>query len=81
MSVYFNINLDLFFIVYKFFVLGLFGLQVIVEISIFLVLFLATADTFLFRVGLLGVLIKTFRLVLVCAIVGTKSYFTTLIKI
>ena len=45
--------------------LGLFGLQVIVEISIFLVLFLATADTFLFRVGLLGVLMRTFRLVLV----------------
>eukprot|EP01035_Chromulina_nebulosa_P024422 gene24422-31801_t len=46
-------------------ILGLFGLQVIIEISIFLVLFLATADTFLFRVGLLGVLMRTFRLVLI----------------
>lgn len=49
---------------------GLFGLQVIIEISIFLVLFLATADTFLFRVGLLGVLMRTFRLVLVCLMVS-----------
>jgi hypothetical protein len=45
--------------------LGLFGLQVVIEIAVFLVLFLAMADTFLFRVGLLGMLIKKFRTVLV----------------
>lgn len=44
--------------------LGLFGLQVVVEIGVFLILFLAMADTFLFRVGLLGLLIKKFRTVL-----------------
>lgn len=44
--------------------LGLFGLQIVVQISVFLVLFLATADTFLFRVGLLGFLVKAIRLVL-----------------
>lgn len=40
-------------------------LQVIVQISIFLALFLSMADTFLFRVGLLGVLMKKFRSVLI----------------
>lgn len=44
--------------------LGLFGIQVVVQISIFLVLFLATADTFLFRVGLIGVLIRSMKSVL-----------------
>ena len=39
-------------------------LQCIVQISIFLALFLSMADTFLFRVGLLGVLLKKFRSVL-----------------
>jgi hypothetical protein len=45
--------------------LGLLGLQIVVEICIFLVLFIAMADTFLFRVGLLGLLIKKFRFVLI----------------
>jgi hypothetical protein len=45
--------------------LGLLGLQIVVEIFIFLILFIAMADTFLFRVGLLGLLIKKFRLVLI----------------
>jgi hypothetical protein len=40
------------------------AIQLVVEISIFLVLFLAMADTYLFRVGLLGVLLKKFRMVL-----------------
>ena len=43
---------------------ALLGIQAIVQISIFLALFLSMADTFLFRVGLLGVLIKKFRSVL-----------------
>ena len=38
--------------------LGIFGLQVVIQISIFLILFLATADTFLFRVGLINILIQ-----------------------
>ena len=42
----------------------LLGIQVVVELSIFFALFLAMAETFLFRVGLLGILIKKFRLVL-----------------
>lgn len=46
------------------FLLGLVGLQVIIEISVFLLLFLAMADTFLFRVGLLGLLLQKFKLVL-----------------
>ena len=46
------------------FLLGLVGLQVIVQITVFLLLFLAMADTFLFRVGLLGLLLKKFRFVL-----------------
>lgn len=40
------------------------GVQIVIEISIFLALFLAMAETFLFRVGLLGLLIKKFRFVL-----------------
>ena len=42
----------------------LFGAQVFCQVSIFLVLFLAMAETFLFRVGLLGLLLKKFRAVL-----------------
>jgi hypothetical protein len=45
--------------------LGVFGLQVVIQISIFLILFLATADTYLFRVGLLGILIRTITFVLI----------------
>ena len=45
--------------------LGLLGIQVVIQISIFVILFTAIADTFLFRVGLLGLLLKKFRLVLV----------------
>ena len=45
--------------------LGLVGLQTVVEISTFLILFIAMADTFLFRVGLLGFLMKKFRTVLI----------------
>ena len=41
------------------FLLGLVGLQVVIQISIFLILFLAAADTFLFRVGLLNILVRT----------------------
>lgn len=37
---------------------GLFGVQVIVQITVFLILFLAAADTFLFQVGLLGILLR-----------------------
>lgn len=44
--------------------LGLYGLQVVIQISIFLILFLAMADTFLFRVGLLPFLVRKFRFVL-----------------
>jgi hypothetical protein len=45
--------------------LGLCGLQIVIEISIFLILFMSMADTFLFRVGLLGLLIKKFKLILI----------------
>lgn len=45
--------------------LGLLGLQAVVEISTFLILFVAMADTFLFRVGLLGLLMKKFRTILI----------------
>ena len=41
------------------------AIQLIIEISIFLVLFLTMAETYLFRVGLLGILIKKFRYVLI----------------
>jgi len=41
-----------------------FGLQLVVQISIFLTLFLMMGDTYLFRVGLLGVLSKQFPTVL-----------------
>ena len=43
---------------------ALVGVQAIIQISIFLALFLTMADTFLFRVGLLNVLLKKFRSVL-----------------
>jgi hypothetical protein len=39
-------------------------IQLIIQISIFLVIFLSMAATYLFRVGLLGILIKKFRSVL-----------------
>mmetsp|Transcript_17074 Transcript_17074/g.35159 ORF Transcript_17074/g.35159 Transcript_17074/m.35159 type:complete len:202 (+) Transcript_17074:57-662(+) len=42
----------------------MFGLQLVVQISTFLVLFLMMGDTYLFRVGLLGVLAKQFTGVL-----------------
>ena len=45
--------------------LGLLGLQIVIEICVFLILFLTMADTFLFRVGLLGLLLKKFRSVLI----------------
>lgn len=44
--------------------LGLFGFQIVVQISIFLVVFLTIADTFLFRVGLLNILLRKIRAVL-----------------
>lgn len=40
------------------------AIQLVIEISIFLVIFLSMADTYLFRVGLLGVLLKKFRSIL-----------------
>jgi hypothetical protein len=40
------------------------GIQIVVEISVFLTLFLAMTETFLFRVGLLGLLLKKFRAVI-----------------
>mgnify|MGYP003706430671 CR=1 FL=1 len=43
---------------------ALLALQAIIQVSIFLALFLAMADTFLFRVGLLGVLIRKFKVVI-----------------
>lgn len=46
------------------FLLGLLGLQIVIQITIFLILFLAAADTFLFRVGLIGILVRTVRYVL-----------------
>ena len=45
--------------------LGVFGLQVVVQISICLILFLAAADTYLFRVGLLGILLRSISIVLI----------------
>jgi hypothetical protein len=48
------------------FLLGLLGLQIIIQITIFLLLFLAMADTFLFRVGMLGLLLRKFYIVLFC---------------
>ena len=45
--------------------LGLLGFQAVVEICTFLVLFVAMADTFLFRVGLLGLLMRKFRTILI----------------
>ena len=44
---------------------ALLALHCIVQISVFLALFLSMADTFLFRVGLLPVLMKKFRGVLI----------------
>ena len=45
------------------------GVQIVVQISIFLVLFLAMADTFLFRVGLLGTLIQLFLFVIIILLI------------
>ncbi len=42
----------------------LFGFQIVVQISVFLVVFLTIADTFLFRVGLLNILLRKIRAVL-----------------
>jgi hypothetical protein len=42
----------------------MFGFQVVIQISIFLTLFLMMCDTYLFRVGLLGILAKQFKFVL-----------------
>lgn len=44
--------------------LGLLGIQVAVQIFVFVILVTAIADTFLFRVGLLSLLLQKFRLVL-----------------
>lgn len=49
-------------------VLGLFGLQIVIQISVFLILFLTVADTFLFRVGLLNILLRKIRFVLIIQI-------------
>jgi len=43
------------------FIMGMLFLNVVVEISIFLIIFLAMASTYIFRVGLLGVLLKQFQ--------------------
>lgn len=45
--------------------LGLFGLQAVIQVSIFLVLFLAATETYLFQVGLLGILIRSISTVLI----------------
>jgi len=42
----------------------IFGIQLVIQISTFLTLFLMMCDTYLFRVGLLGVLARQFRGVL-----------------
>jgi hypothetical protein len=39
--------------------------QIIIQISIFFLLFVTMADTYVFRIGLLGVLLKKFRLMLI----------------
>lgn len=54
------------------FLMGMMFLSVVVEISVFLILFLAMADTYIFRVGLLGLLMKQFRTVFAVSLV----YFT-----
>lgn len=46
-------------------ILGLFGLQIIDQLAVFLILFLTLADTFLFRVGLLNILIRKTRVIIV----------------
>jgi hypothetical protein len=52
-----------------FIILALLGLQIVVQISVFLLLFLTVADTFLFRVGLLDILLRKIRTVLIVQIV------------
>jgi hypothetical protein len=48
---------------------ALLGLQIIIEVGIFMTLFVAVADTVLFRVGLVRVLIKKFRATLLIQLV------------
>lgn len=60
-----------------FILLGLLGLQIVVQISVFLILFLTVADTFLFRVGLLGILMRKIRLTLIIQII----YFALTIEV
>lgn len=43
---------------------ALLAAQLVIEVAIFMLLFVSMADTFLFRVGLLGQLLKKFRIVL-----------------
>lgn len=50
-------------------ILGLLGFELIIQICIFLVVFLTIADTFLFRVGLLNILLKKIRVTLVIQII------------
>lgn len=45
--------------------LGLSGLEIVIQITIFLVLFLGFTETYLFRVGLIGYLLKKFQSVLI----------------
>ena len=44
--------------------LGLSGLEIVIQITIFLILFLGFTETYLFRVGLIGYLLKKFQGVL-----------------
>lgn len=48
---------------------GMLFISIVVEISVFLILFLAMAETYIFRVGLLGLLLKQFRAVLICHVI------------
>jgi len=50
-------------------VLGLLGLQLIIQLIIFLILFLTIADTFLFRVGLLNILVRKIRITLLVQLI------------
>lgn len=56
---------------------GLFGVQIIVQIAVFLILFLAAADTFLFQVGLLGILLREIALTLLLQV----AYFALTIVV
>jgi hypothetical protein len=67
---------------------GLLFISIVVEISVFLILFLAMAETYIFRVGLLGLLLKQFRAVLICHVIylaftlcgGAYRYFLLINK-